>query len=57
MAIGYPDLMSTANTIINQTGQAVEIIALTMGIYFALSLLITTFLNHRNKKILQNMGR
>lgn len=57
MAIGYPDLMSIANTIINQTGQAVEIIALTMGIYFALSLLITTFLNHRNKKILQNMGR
>lgn len=57
IAIGYPDLMSITNTIINQTGQAIEIIALTMGNYFALSLLITTFLNHRNKRILQKMGR
>ena len=36
--IGYPDLMSIANTTLNQTGQAVEAIALIMAVYLAISL-------------------
>jgi len=40
VAIGYPDLFSVfAGTTLSQTGQAVEIIAITMGVYLALSLL------------------
>ena len=39
VAIGYPDLVSVANTTLNQTGRAVECIALVMLVYLALSLL------------------
>jgi general L-amino acid transport system permease protein len=38
VAIGYPDLVSIANTSLNQTGRAVECIVLIMVIYLALSL-------------------
>jgi general L-amino acid transport system permease protein len=39
VAIGYPDLFSVfAGTTLSQTGQAVEVIALTMGVYLAISL-------------------
>jgi general L-amino acid transport system permease protein len=39
VAVGYPDLVSVANTSLNQTGRAVECIALVMLVYLALSLL------------------
>ena len=42
VAIGYPDLVSIANTTLNQTGRAVECIALIMLIYLGLSLLTAT---------------
>jgi general L-amino acid transport system permease protein len=48
VAIGYPDLMSITNTTLNQTGQAIEAIALMMGIYLALSLLTAGGLNWYN---------
>lgn len=39
VAIGYPDLVSVfAGTVLNQTGQAVEVILITMGVYLTLSL-------------------
>jgi general L-amino acid transport system permease protein len=38
VAIGYPDLVSVANTTLNQSGQAVEAIALVMVFYLAISL-------------------
>ena len=41
VAIGYPEIFSAANTTMNQTGQAVELIALLMGVYLALSLSIS----------------
>lgn len=45
-AIGYPDLVAVfAGTTLNQTGQAVEIIAMTMAVYLTISLLISFFLN------------
>ena len=50
IAIGFPELMSITNTTLNQTGQAVEAIALMMGIYLAISLvtsLATNWFNHR----------
>ncbi len=49
VAIAYPDLVSVfAGTTLAQTGQAVEIIAITMGVYLALSLVIAAALNWRN---------
>lgn len=52
MAIGYPDLVSVfAGTTLNQTGQAIEIIAMTMGVYLSLSLLTSLLMNIYNKKV------
>jgi len=52
MAIGYPDLVSVfAGTTLNQTGQAIEIIAMTMGVYLTLSLLTSALMNVYNRKV------
>lgn len=51
IAIGYPDLMSIGNTIINQTGQAVEVIAILMSLYLTLSLAISAFMNWYNARV------
>jgi general L-amino acid transport system permease protein len=51
-AIGYPDLVAVfAGTTLNQTGQAVEVIAMTMAVYLAISLSISLFMNWYNKRI------
>lgn len=51
VAIGYPDLVSIANTAINQTGQAVEGIAVIMAVYLTISLSISAFMNWYNARI------
>ena len=51
VAIGYPDFVSVAGTTINQTGQAIEGVALMMIVYLTLSLLTSAFMNWYNKKI------
>jgi general L-amino acid transport system permease protein len=52
MAIGYPDLVSVfAGTTLNQTGQAIEIITMTMGVYLTLSLLTSFVMNIYNNKV------
>ena len=48
MAIGYPDVVSIANTAINQTGRAVECIALIMVVYLSTSLLTSVLMNWYN---------
>ena len=51
-AIAYPDIVLVfAGTTLMQTGQAVEIIAMTMAVYLTLSLLISTFMNWYNEKM------
>ncbi len=51
-AIAYPDLVLVfAGTVLMQTGQAVEIIGITMAVYLTLSLLISGFMNWYNKKM------
>ena len=57
VAIGYPDLVSTANTAINQTGQAVEGIAVIMAVYLTVSLSISAFMNWYNRRIALKGGR
>lgn len=50
VAIGYPDLVSVANTTINQTGQAIEGVAIIMVVYLFLSLVTSAFMNWYNKR-------
>ncbi|OQY02855.1 MAG: hypothetical protein B6I22_12825 [Desulfobacteraceae bacterium 4572_123] len=51
VAIGYPDFVSVAGTTINQTGQAIEGIAMMMVVYLFFSLTTSTFMNWYNKKV------
>ena len=51
VAIGYPDFVQVAGTTINQTGQAVEGVALMMLVYLTFSLLTSAFMNWYNKQI------
>lgn len=49
--IGYPELVSVfAGTVLNQTGQAVEVLAITMGVYLSLSLTLSVMMNVYNKR-------
>ncbi|MFC0267472.1 amino acid ABC transporter permease [Kushneria aurantia] len=51
-AIGYPDLVAVfAGTTLNQTGQAIEIIAMTMGVYLTISLIVSLLMNLYNSRI------
>ncbi|MFO1299245.1 MAG: amino acid ABC transporter permease [Burkholderiaceae bacterium] len=45
VAIGYPDLVAVANTTMNQTGQAIEAIAILMAVYLTVSLAISLLMN------------
>ena len=49
-AIGYPDLVNVfAGTTLNQTGQAVEVIAMTMAVYLLISLIVSLLMNLYNR--------
>jgi len=50
VAIGYPDVVSIATTALNQTGRAVECIAIIMAVYLTLSLSISAFMNWYNRR-------
>ncbi len=51
LAIAYPDFWNVANTTINQSGRAIQIMLLVMGSYLILSLFISALLNWYNKRI------
>jgi len=51
VAIGYPDVVSIANTALNQTGRAVECIALVMAVYLCTSLLTALLMNTYNQRV------
>ena len=51
VAIGYQDIVSIGDTILNQSGQAIEVISLYMAFYLVLSLLTSSFMNWYNKRI------
>ncbi|MCA3675149.1 MAG: ABC transporter permease subunit, partial [Methylobacterium sp.] len=51
VAIGYPDLVQVfTGTVLNQTGQAVEVIAITMLVYLTISLSTSLFMNWYNSR-------
>jgi general L-amino acid transport system permease protein len=50
VAIGYPDVVSIANTALNQTGRAVECITIIMAVYLTTSLSTSAFMNWYNRR-------
>src|ERR1700739_520165 len=57
VAIGYPDLVSVfAGTTLSQTGQAIEIIAITMGVYLLISLVTSAIMSFYGWRIGRSMG-
>ena len=51
VAIGYSDLFAIGGTSLNQSGRAIEVITLMMGLYLFSSLLTSVFMNFYNEKI------
>jgi general L-amino acid transport system permease protein len=52
VAIGYPDIVAVfAGTVLNQTGQAVEVIIITMLVYLTISLSTSGFMNWYNRRV------
>ncbi len=51
VAVGYPELVSVANTSLNATGKAFECIAIVMAVYLLLSLLISAAMNFYNARV------
>jgi general L-amino acid transport system permease protein len=57
VAIGYPDLFSVfAGTTLSQTGQAIEIIAITMGVYLLISLVTSAAMSFYGWRISRSLG-
>lgn len=50
VAVGYPDLFGVGNTILNQSGRAVETILIAMSVYLSFSLLTSAFMNWYNRR-------
>ncbi|HTV69829.1 MAG TPA: ABC transporter permease subunit [Rhizobiaceae bacterium] len=51
VAIAYPDLVAIGNITMNQTGQAIEVVAIFMTVYLSISLAISAFMNWYNRRI------
>jgi general L-amino acid transport system permease protein len=52
VAIGYPDLVQIfTGTVLNQTGQAVEVVTITMAVYLTISLVTSGLMNLYNRRI------
>ena len=57
VAIGYPDLVSVfMGTTLSQTGQAIEIIAITMGVYLLISLITSAIMNFYGWRLSRSLG-
>jgi general L-amino acid transport system permease protein len=51
LAIGYPEIFATAQTTLNQSGRAVEVILLIMSIYLVINLIISVVMNTLNRLV------
>ena len=52
VAIGYPDLVQVfMGTVLNQTGQAIEVVVITMGVYLTISLVTSFVMNIYNRRV------
>lgn len=51
VAIGFPDIVAVVDTVLNQTGQAIECILIVMAAYLTVSLSISLFMNWYNERL------
>lgn len=51
LAVGYPELVAVGNTVLNQTGQSVEVVAIWMVVYLGLSVSVAGFMNWFNARM------
>ncbi len=51
LAVGYPELVAIGNTVLNQTGQSVEVVAIWMVVYLGLSVSVAGFMNWFNARM------
>jgi general L-amino acid transport system permease protein len=51
VAVGYPDVVSISNTTLNQSGRAVECIAVIMVVYLSTSLTTSALMNRYNQRV------
>jgi general L-amino acid transport system permease protein len=57
VAIGYPDLVSVfAGTTLSQTGQAIEIIGITMAVYLLISLVTSAIMSFYGWRLSRSLG-
>lgn len=56
VAVGYPDLVAVADTTLNQSGHAVECIAIIMAVYLTLSLITAAFMSSWHGRLLRQQG-
>lgn len=56
VAVGYPDLVAVADTTLNQSGHAVECIAIIMAVYLTLSLITAAFMGSWHGRLLRQQG-
>ena len=51
LAIGYPELVSVGSTVLNQSGQSVEVVAIWMVVYLGISIFVSLLMNWFNAKM------
>jgi general L-amino acid transport system permease protein len=51
VAIAYPDLVAVGNITMNQTGQAIEVVAVFMAVYLSISLAVSAFMNSYDRRM------
>ena len=51
VAVGFPELVSTGGTTMNQTGQAIEIVSIWLVVYLSISIITSLFMNWFNAKM------
>ena len=51
--VGYPDLVNVGTTVMNVTGQALEVICIIMGVYLTVNIIISLVMNHFNARIMR----
>ncbi|MCQ0987339.1 amino acid ABC transporter permease [Jiella marina] len=51
LAIGYPELVAVGSTVLNQSGQSIEIVVIWMTVYLTISISVSIFMNWFNAKM------
>ena len=51
LAIGYPELVAVGSTVLNQSGQSIEVVVIWMTVYLGLSITVSLIMNWFNAKM------